>query len=109
MEIASLIGYGASGLQILLALVLLIVGVAVLRPVNATGGYLAAAAGGLRLLMTCCNDVGLEIAMREVDYDLMAPLSYVRTFLFIADHLLFWGLVVAAAAVTANSVQQVPR
>jgi len=62
------------------------------RPVDATAGYLAGAAGGLRLLLVCCSS-GLTVA-----------LSYANRGLGLLEHVAFWGLVAASLAALARSL-----
>lgn len=104
-DLGEFIGYGAAGTQILLSLILLGVGVGLLRPVNATAGYAVAAAGGVRLLLTCCNDLALHVAQRQV-MDAAEPIGYARMCMSPLDQLVFWGLVLFAAVQVAKQVQR---
>lgn len=104
-QATELVGFGASGIQILLALVTLVLGVALVRPVNATAGYAVAAAGGIRLLLTCCNDFALAVAQRQV-MEVAEPLSYVRSCMYPLDQMAFWGLLLFAALTIAKQVQR---
>lgn len=99
--IAELIGYAATGMELLVALVVLVLGVAVVRPVSAAAGYAVAAAGGVRLLFTCCIDGGFAVSNRLAP-DLGEGLTWLATLVGPIQHAVFWGLVAFAAFTVAQ-------
>lgn len=104
VEVPALIGLAGASVTMLLSLVLLVVGVAVLRPASQTAGLALAAAGAARLFFTCLNDVALALAsdFHVVPIDVSV---YGGACAFFLDTVVFWGLVVFAAVAASREVQ----
>lgn len=97
--IAELLGYVSMAVDVLLALVMVVLGAAVLRPVSATAGFAIVAAGGVRLLFTCCA-AGSEPVMNMFGY--VEGISWGLRLLSPIQNLIFWGLLAFAAFTVAQ-------
>jgi hypothetical protein len=101
--LAELLGYASTGVGLLISLVVLVLGVALVRPVSATAGYAIAAAGGIRLLFTCCTESLYVLTSQGIlPPEAGEGAGWVGTLLTPIHHLVFWGLIAFAAYTVAQ-------
>jgi len=90
---------------LLLQCVLLGVALGVVRKAHAQAAYIIAAAAGLRVLATCCIDlgqVGLEVAE---EYETLHTLSHFFPVAGTLEFALHWGALTFAAVLLARGVE----
>jgi len=97
MELMNVLGTVGSVMNILIALAVLAIGFAVVRPVHQTAGMVLAGAGGARFV-----GVGLTMAVHAMmdtsgGFDSVMILSGVSTLIGLFTTVLFWGGILMAA------------
>lgn len=91
-------------LTLLLQCGLLGVALAVVRKVHAQAAYVIAAAAGVRMLSTCCLDLGsLALEVGE-QFETLHTLSPVLRVAGTLEFALYWGALTFAAVLLARSV-----
>ncbi|MDQ3033628.1 MAG: hypothetical protein M3Y87_14515 [Myxococcota bacterium] len=97
--LGELLGYVSMAIEVILALVVLVLGLTLVRPVSAPAGYAIAAAGGVRMLFTCCI-AGTQPVMDM--FGLVDEISWGIRLVAPVQHLAFWGLLAFAAFTVAR-------
>lgn len=96
MNFDSILDWSQSCVSVVLALALIGVGIAVVRPARPTAGWLVTAAGAVDLLSTCCFRA-MDSLQEAEHFDPMI-MSLTSRALGTADLAVYLGLLTAAAA-----------
>ncbi|MRG94834.1 hypothetical protein [Polyangium spumosum] len=101
----SLLGVMSTGVYVLVAIAVLVLGLALVRPVNQTAGLIFAGAGGVRLFGLGL-DILLDAMTVKADYDSMMIWNALGTVIWLGTGTVFYGGVAFASYKLAEARQQ---
>ena len=104
-DLIDVLGYVNTGLGFLVALILLVIGLVVVRPVHGTAGGALAGGAGAQIGGIVLVEILIQLR-RSAASDARAALSVVTTVVSLGADLAFWGAIVGAAYLLARSAQE---
>lgn len=108
MEVVlDLLRYAGTAGAALIALVIVVMGAVVVRPVSATAGYAVIAAGAFRLFATCCLEA-ISIGADVAHIDAGSGVPWLYTLVTPIEHVVFWGGLAFAAYTVASATPAPP-
>lgn len=101
----SLLGSLSTGVYVLVAIAVLVLGLALVRPVNQMAGLILAGAGGVRLFGLVL-DLLVDTMMSKTDYDSIMIWNALGTVIWLGTGTVFYGGVAFATYKLAEARQQ---
>ena len=105
-ELMSILGTLHSGVNVIVAIAVLVLGLVLVRPKHATAGLVLAAAGGARLLGMALSTALRALRPTEGGYEAMMAINLSTSLLWILFGAAFWGGIVFAALQMAEAIRQ---
>jgi len=101
----SLLGSLGTGVHFLVAIAVLVLGLAVVRPLNQTAGFIFAAAGGVRVFGLIL-DMIIDSLMAKADYDSIMVYNALGTVVWLGTGVVYFGGIAFGAYKLAETRQQ---
>jgi hypothetical protein len=105
-ELMSMLGTLQGGLNAILGVVVLVLGLVLVRPKHATAGVALAAAGGARLLGIGVFWLFGAMSSKDGGYDAVMGMALVSSLVSLLFSIAFWGGIVFAALQMAEAINK---